>query len=218
MISDFFSKFDRFEGQCQRRPPKGSPSSPVIFHRTWYWKWSISTQGILCFGPWDQISGLSDKSASLLRTCRSVRKSGNRVVGPIRPSEPEIGSGRQKSDLAAKVPKSGNPRKSWKSRFSQKSRLFRKSRDFCEILDFRIAQNSGHSALWCVLTNPDVASCVHTAVRNSVRHHMHCTFERATTHWHTSFVSKANSWHASILYSIARFWTIVRFENNFWNK
>ena len=141
MISDFFSKFDRFEGQCQRGPPKGSPSSPVIFHRTWYWKWSISTQGILCFGPWDQISGLSDRSASLLRTCRSVRKSGNLVVGPIRPSEPEIGSGRQKSDLAAKVPKSGNPRKSWKSRFSQKSRLFRKSRDFCEILDFRIAQD-----------------------------------------------------------------------------
>ena len=218
MISDFFSKFDRFEGQCQRRPPKGSPSSPVIFHRTWYWKWSISTQGGQVFGPWDQISGLSGLSAHLLRICRSVRKSGNLVPGPIRPSEPEIGSGRQKSDLAAKVPKSGNPGKSWKSRISHKSRLFRKSRDFCEILDFRIGQDSGHSAqtlcTWCQMS----LLCVHTAVRNSVRHHMHCTFERATTHWHTSFVSKANSWHASILYSIARFWTIVRFENNFWNK
>ena len=36
VISRFFSKFDRFEGQCQRRPRKGSPSCPVICHRTWY--------------------------------------------------------------------------------------------------------------------------------------------------------------------------------------
>ena len=52
-ISRFFSKIDRFEGQCQRRPRKGSPSCPVIFHRTWYWKWSIYTQGGPLFGPPD---------------------------------------------------------------------------------------------------------------------------------------------------------------------
>ena len=33
VISRFFSKSHGFEGQCQRGPPKGSPSCPVIFHR-----------------------------------------------------------------------------------------------------------------------------------------------------------------------------------------
>ena len=33
VISRFFAKSHGFEGQCQRGPPKGSPSSPVIFHR-----------------------------------------------------------------------------------------------------------------------------------------------------------------------------------------
>ena len=33
VISRFFSKSHGFEGQCQRGPPKGSPSCPVIFHQ-----------------------------------------------------------------------------------------------------------------------------------------------------------------------------------------
>ena len=33
VISRFFSKLHGFEGQCQRGPPKGSPSCPVIFHQ-----------------------------------------------------------------------------------------------------------------------------------------------------------------------------------------
>ena len=81
-ISRFFSKFDRFEGQCQRRPRKGSPSSPVIFHRTWYWKWSIystwdllsdvRTAKIWTFGQSADLSGKSNFWSDLRKVLRTA--------------------------------------------------------------------------------------------------------------------------------------------------
>ena len=53
VISSFFSKSHGFEGQCQSGPPNGSPSSPVIFHHTRYWKWSI-------YSTWNRTFGRSD--------------------------------------------------------------------------------------------------------------------------------------------------------------
>ena len=53
VISRFFSKSRRFEGQCQSDLPKGSPSSPVIFHQGGNWKWSI-------YSTWNRLSGRSE--------------------------------------------------------------------------------------------------------------------------------------------------------------
>ena len=189
VISRFFSKFDRFEGQCQRRPPKGSPSCPVIFHQGGNWKWSISTRVGPIFRTWHDFSGPDTKSTGLLRTCPlwcQVRKPRADQSGP---SEPGIASGSHKSGLAPQVRKSRNPVRSWKSRKSQKSRLFRKTRDFSDFLDFRIRQDFGWSAPHVYFGSMFRSMCALLS-RNSVLQHAHCTFERAYTHWHTTFVSE----------------------------
>ena len=217
-ISRFFSKFDRFEGQRQRRPRKGSPSCPVIFHRTWYWKWSISTRVGPIFRTWDQFSGLVTKSTGLLRTCPlwwQVRKPGSDQSGRLQPG---IEFWLQTSGWTSQVRKSGNPAKSWKSQKSQKSRLFRKTRDFSDFLDFRIGQDFRMVRSICVLSSLCSDPCAHCCPETA-SYNMHTARSNVHTHIDTRHsCQSAYSCHASILYSIARFCAIVRFENNFWNK
>ena len=110
---------------------------------------------------------------------------------------------------------------SQKSSESPKSRDFAKSRDFGDFCDFWIwtqfwqirhpdAYLSSWSELMCTLVSGwhfwqhmctlHVGHAAHTLTQHMVNH---------------------NPYVASIMYGLswfARFWTIVRFENNFWNK
>ena len=89
LISNFFSKFDCFEGQRQRRPRKGSPSCPVIFHRGGNWKWSIySTLGAGFGGPDSLLAGFG-RSGQTWPNRRSSRPATwqVRTADPARPGQ-----------------------------------------------------------------------------------------------------------------------------------
>ena len=149
MISRFFSKSRRFEGQCQRPLRKGSPSSPVIFHQGGNWKWSIystwDAKKSTFWQVWQDLPGLTGscpETRFLARSCQTCQ-----ILPGLRSCQnPGWSQDLARSAKPARNRDFGqicqNPRfwpdllKSWLFR---KIVIFAKISIFPEILDFRIS-------------------------------------------------------------------------------
>ena len=173
--------------------------------------------GTQLFGSDTRFLDLAPGSSGLLKTCQTWRQVRNLSDQDFRARSQNRGSGAKSPE----IPKSreileileilGNPGNRTNLDFSRKVEISAKSwiprsDRFPEISHVRCVYES-----WLRIH-------VHTDVRNSVRPHVHCTFERATTHWHHVHRVRVHTrtWHQSCRF--VHFLTFVRFENNFWNK
>ena len=205
VISRFFSKSRRFEGQCQRDLRKGSPSSPVIFHRGGNWKWSIYRHldpGLAGPNPKNRLFGRSCQTCQFgqvqparLRLVRTAIWPGPaKLAGLARSSQ----DWRQTEILARSAVRPWNRQKSLKSRFFGK-------------IDFSAIRQVSGPDMVCQISDPEchldstLSAYVHADVDNPYNLSKHACSLHACHHVHTQIVSKANSCMCTFLEKYAQF-------------
>ena len=188
----------------------------------------VAIESGLYIGTWDDfLAGRTSIWQVPARTWiwgRIQDLAGRSPDGPPTSHRPEPGSEARSWVWPESRPdsKSGRFRvQSQKSTKSPKSRDFAKSRDFGDFCDFwiwtwnlQIRHPDAYLSSWSELVHIGVRITLPTAYVHHACSDMHAT------HWHNIWY-KPNPYVASILYGLtrfARFFVIVRFENNFWNK